>query len=319
MQSSLVYGPVPSRRLGRSLGVNNIPPKVCTYACVYCQLGGSNAAAPRRSPFYRPADIAEAAAERLAEARERGEAADYVTLVPDGEPTLDVNLGQVIAALTDLGSPVAVISNASLIWQPEVREALCQADWVSLKADAADEPTWQRVNRPHADLQLERVQEGMLAFRRQFRGTLATETMLVSGVNDAEAQVQDVAAFLEELEPDISYISIPTRPPALGWVNAAPEESLHYAYQAFTERGLRTELLIGYEGDAFAASGDAEADLLSVTAVHPMREEAVAELLRRDGAGWEVLEGLIRERKLVGLDYGGHRFYMRRLPGRREP
>ncbi len=316
VQEALVYGPVPSRRLGRSLGVNHIPPKVCSYACIYCQLGGDRAAAPRRSRFHTPEAILEAAQTRVASLRERGEAVDYIALVPDGEPTLDANLGSIIAGLRSLGIKIAVISNGSLISQGAVRAELAQADWVSLKVDAFTEDTWQRVNRPHPSLGLTAIQESMLAFRRKFDGFLATETMLVAGTNDSPSETEAIAEFLTPLGPDRAYIAVPTRPPALPWVAPAPEERLNAAYQAFQDQGLNVELLIGYEGDAFAAGGDPEADLLSITAVHPMREDAVRRLLERDHADWEVVSGLMEAGRLVELGHGGHRFYMRRLPGR---
>jgi len=209
-----------------------------------------------------------------------------------------------------------VISNASLITREDVREELSRADWVSLKVDAATEAVWKRVNRPHKALSLEEIQKGILEFARNFRGTLATETMLVSGVNDAPEEIAAVAGFLAEVKPDIAYISIPTRPPAEPWVEPPAEAALVRAYAIFAEHLPRVELLIGYEGDAFATSGDAVADLLSITAVHPMREEAVEELLARDRADWKAVEELIHAGELVELEYSGHRFYMRALPSR---
>ena len=311
-----VFGPVPSRRLGRSLGINNIPPKICSYSCVYCQLGRTLRMEIERRAFYEPEELIRAVRERVEELRKGGERIDYLTFVPDGEPTLDSNLGEEIAALKDLGIPIAVITNASLIACEDVREELSRADWVSLKVDATTEAVWKKVNRPHKALSLEGIREGILEFARNFRGTLATETMLVSGVNDAPEEIAAVAGFLAEVKPAIAYISIPTRPPAEPWVKPPTEEVLTRAYAAFEERLAHVELLIGYEGDAFAASGDAAHDLLSITAVHPMREGAVEELLARDRADWRVVEELIHAGKLVELEYSGHRFYMRALPSR---
>jgi len=140
--------------------------------------------------------------------------------------------------------------------------------------------------------------------------------MLVSGVNDAPEEIAAVAGFLAEVKPDIAYIAIPTRPPTEPWVKPPTEEVLARAYAVFEERLPHVELLIGYEGDAFAASGDAAHDLLSIAAVHPMREGTVEELLTRDRADWKVVEELIHAGKLVELEYSGHRFYMRALPSR---
>ncbi|MGM0627971.1 MAG: radical SAM protein, partial [Candidatus Fermentibacterota bacterium] len=177
----IAFGPVPSRRLGRSLGVNNIPPKTCTYACVYCQLGTTGRIRMDRQELYAPEELASAVRDKVAASREKGESIDYLTFVPDGEPTLDVNLGRHMELLRPLGIPIAVISNASLVWREDVRSDLSGADWVSLKADAASEDVWRRVNRPHGRLDLQAIQEGMLAFAEGFDGKLVTETMLVRG------------------------------------------------------------------------------------------------------------------------------------------
>lgn len=308
-----VYGPVPSRRLGQSVGVNHIPPKVCTYSCVYCQLGRTIRMELERSSFYPPGEVLKTVKDHVAKARERGEHIDYITFVPDGEPTLDLNLGEEISLLRPLGIRIAVISNASLLWREDVREDLLDADWVSLKVDAVSEGVWRRINRPHKGLRHEAVLEGMREFSEVFEGELATETILVKGINDGVEEVERIAEFLEALEPDKAYIAIPTRPPAERWVKPADEEAINRAYQIFTKCLDHVEYLIGYEGNAFAFTGDVEEDLLSITSVHPMREEGVRELLSKAGAGWELVERLIREGKLVEVEYLGHRFYMRKL------
>ena len=317
--TSLVFGPVPSRRLGRSLGINNIPPKICSYSCVYCQLGRTLRMRMEPGTFYGTRAIVRAVRARVAELRERGEPVDYLAFVPDGEPTLDADLGEEIAALKDLRIPIAVITNASLLSREDVRAALRQADWVSFKVDAATEGTWRRINRPHKGLSTAAIREGMVEFAREFRGTLATETMLVAGINDAPGELAAVAAFLAELGPRIAYISVPTRPPAEPWVRPPEEGALLRAHQIFAELLPRVELLIGYEGDAFAATGDPVADILSISAVHPLREDALRELLARDKADWSVVEALLSEEKLTQIEYRGHRFFLRRPPATSGP
>jgi wyosine [tRNA(Phe)-imidazoG37] synthetase (radical SAM superfamily) len=310
------YGPVPSRRLGQSLGINHVPPKVCTYSCVYCQLGRTDRMRCERREFYPPEEVVRDVEEQVRRARENDERIDYLTFVPDGEPTLDANLRREIELLEPLGIKMAVLSNASLMWMEEVREDLLGADWVSLKVDAVTDDVWRRVDRPHGRLEIETLLEGMREFADVFEGELATETMLVRGLNDDGEEAARVAAFLEELDPDKAYVAIPTRPPAEAWVEPADEEAVNKAYQIF-EGGLRhVEYLIGYEGDAFAFTGEVRKDLLSITSVHPMREEAVRKLLSKAGADWGTVDRLIDEGKLVELLYGGKRFYMRKLPGR---
>jgi len=309
----IAFGPVPSRRLGRSLGLNNIPPKVCTYSCVYCQVGRTTRKQVERRAFYHPEEILNDVRDKVERAREAGEPIDYLTFVPDGEPTLDANLVREIQLLRPLGIKIAVITNASLIWREDVREDLLKSDWVSLKVDSTEEETWTRINRPHRTLQLVSILEGILEFAKVYGGELATETMLVEGVNDSDDHIKWVSEFLTSLRPGKAYFSIPTRPPAEEWVRPPSEELLNRAYQILSQRIGQVEYLIGYEGNAFASTGNVEDDLLDITAVHPMREEAVRELLARAGSDWSVVRKLIARGELINTVYEGERFYMRRI------
>ena len=308
----IAFGPVPSRRLGRSLGINNIPPKICSYSCAYCQVGRTTQMEVERRPFYRPEEILDEVREKVENSGSMGKAIDFLTFVPDGEPTLDVNLGREIEMLKPLGIKVAVISNASLIWDEGVREELSKADWVSLKVDTVEELAWRRINRPHRALRLESILEGILDFSRSYKGVLATETMLVRDVNDGERSLEMIADFLAQVRPAKAYISVPTRPPAENWVLPPSEESINRAYQIFSRKMGQVELLVGYEGDIFDFTGDVERDLLSITAVHPMRKEAVEKFLEQAGKSWDVIQRLIDAGQLVETEYGGNRFYLRR-------
>ncbi len=214
----LTFGPVPSRRLGRSLGINNIPPKICSYACCYCQVGQTTEKQINRSAFYPVEAIRESVREKLDQARLANEKIDYLTFVPDGEPTLDSNLDREIDALRAFGLPIAVISNASLVSRENVREALEKADWISLKMDSVTEATWRRLNRPHRLLSLPSILDGARTLAGRFTGRLVTETMLVAGLNDGEEELTALARFLEELQPFRAYLAVPTRPPAERWV-----------------------------------------------------------------------------------------------------
>lgn len=307
------YGPVPSRRLGKSLGINNIPPKVCSYSCVYCQLGTTIRTCIERREFYEIEAIIKDVNRKVKEAKKNKEFIDYLSFVPDGEPTLDINLGREIELLRSLRIKIAVITNASLIWREDVRDDLLGADWVSLKIDAISEKIWHRINRPHRSLRLEKILDGMLEFARVFGGELTTETMLIRGINDNNREIEEMADFLSELKPERAYISIPTRPPARRDIMPASEEKINMAYQILSNKLSNVEYLIGYEGNAFAFTGDVEEDLLGITSVHPMREEAVREFLSKTRSDWSIIERLIEENKLIETEYGGKRFYMRRL------
>jgi len=267
----------------------------------------------KRGVFYEPEEVLRDVQDKVEKAREAGETIDYLTFVPDGEPTLDINLGHEIDLLRPLGIKIAVISNGSLIGREDVREDLLGADWVSLKMDSTRREIWRKIDRPHGTLRLAPILDGALEFASEFKGELATETMLVEGINDDDDHIREVAGLLARLRPAIAYLAIPTRPPAEEWVRPPVEEVINRAYQIFSEKVDRVEYLIGYEGNAFAFTGKVEEDLLSITSVHPMREEAVSEFLARAGAGWLVVHGLIAQGKLVETEYEGRRFYMRRL------
>ncbi len=310
---AIAFGPVPSRRLGQSLGINNIPPKVCTYSCLYCQLGPTPETSLRRAAFYPPEQVVACVKERVHALRARGEPIDYLTFVPDGEPTLDLHLGDTIDGLKPLGIPVAVISNSSLVAQDDVRAALAKADWVSLKVDSVDDAVWRQINRPHASLRLQTVLDGIAAFAHSYHGRLVTETMLLDGVNDAPATVGATAALIAALQPRCAYLLVPTRPTAEAWARCPSEAAVTAAYQIFATQLARVELLTGGEPAAFGATGDARSDLLSTAAVHPMRADAVRELLAKDGATWQVVERLVERDLLKEVDYEGQTFYVRRF------
>lgn len=317
MQQELVYGPVPSRRLGRSLGVNNIPAKVCTYSCVYCQVGRTRKMTIDRQIFFSPDQIEKAVSEKLRQARDIVQPVDYVSFVPDGEPTLDENLGKSIDRVKKLGVRAAVISNASLITRGDVREDLGRADWVSLKVDSALPRVWRRVDRPHPKLNLEAILEGILAFSQSYTGKLVTESLLVEGCNDSEESLRATAEFLSRVKPSIAYVSSPIRPPAEEQVRPAGEETLQMAWQIYKEHLESVELLVAYEGNEFATGSDAARDLLGITAVHPMREDAVLLFLDRAGADQNLLQQLVDKGLLARVHYGEEWFYLRRFSGKK--
>lgn len=313
MDYSIGFGPVPSRRLGRSLGINNIPPKACTYSCIYCQVGRTIDIQAERRSFYEPEKIQQAIEEKVKKTLEAGEHIDYLTFVPDGEPTLDVNLGREIEQLKPLGIKIAVISNGSLMLREDVRQDLRKADLVSLKIDSVIPVNWRRINRPPSSLNLPEILDGVLEFAKTYNGKLITETMLIRHVNHYENQISKIANFLAELKPFKAYLSIPIRPPALEWVQAPRSNSVNRAYQILKHRVDSVEYLIGYEGNEFSSTGHVDQDLLSITAVHPLREDAVGKLLSHAQAEWDVVNTLIEKGLIIKEEYEGRIFYLRKV------
>lgn len=309
----IAFGPVPSRRLGRSLGINNIPPKHCSYACVYCQVGPTPEQEITPRLFYSPEEILRQVRTRLEAVRARGETVDVLTFVPDGEPTLDSRLGEAIDALRELALPIAVISNASLLWYADVRAALARADWVSVKIDTVDTRVWERINRPHGVLRLADILGGIQHFAAAFDGRLVSETMLVAGLNDGADDIAALGRFIAATRIERAYLAIPHRPPAVAPVRAPEETVVLRAFRTLTEQGIEVELLTAYEGDAFAFGGDLRAEILAISAVHPLRTSAIQALLEKGGGSMALVDELLAAGELRRLEYEGEVFYLRRL------
>lgn len=306
-----VFGPVPSRRLGSSLGINHIPPKHCTYSCVYCQVGRTTHMDLKRREFYPVDQILVAVDRKIAECARAGVEIDYLTLVPDGEPTLDLNLGKLIVGLKQFKISIAVISNASLIDRLDVQDDLLQADWVSLKVDTVDEQTWKAINRPHHQLSLPLILDGMLSFRKKYCGELVTETMLVGGMNDNEQTARQLCTFLLEMQPFKSYLSIPTRPPAESAVTPPTPDALREIMRICSDQIPFMGFLFETEVGDFISTGDLKEDILSITAVHPLREEALREMVSKASGTWKVVEDLLASDEIACVPYREERYYLR--------
>jgi wyosine [tRNA(Phe)-imidazoG37] synthetase (radical SAM superfamily) len=308
----ICFGPIPSRRLGKSLGINNIvSPKTCSYGCIYCQVGQTRRSLCKRESFFSPDKIYKEATEHLRRLA-ANDMPDYLTFVSNGEPTLDLELGESISRLRETGIPVAVITNGSMLKEEQVKEALLQADWVSVKMDAADAAVWKRINRPHPSIDFEEVLAGVFGFFREFQGIACTETMLVKGINDSEDHLYRIAGLVHTANPSMAYISIPTRPPAEKSVVPATEEVLNQAWQIISNTGVAVEFITGFEGTGAGYTGNIYEDILNITAVHPLREDTIKELVEHDNANMSIIDSLISQRLIKVTEYGGKKYYLRR-------
>ncbi len=277
-----VYGPVPSRRLGQSLGVDPIPRKTCNYNCVYCQLGRTKPLTNERRDFFPPETILAEVREAL-ERHTPGEI-DYITFVGQGEPILCASLGDLlrgVKAMSDI--PVAVITNGALLYRPQVREELAAAEVVMPTLDAADQATFRRINRPWPRFRIAEIVEGMAAFRRTFSGQLWVEVMLVKGLNDGEEVLFPLRDALSHVRPDRVQINVPIRPPAENWVEIPDDQAI---MQATAILGEAAEVMAPYEG-TFDLSGfeTLTEAVLAVIRRHPMREARLLETLARYAPG----------------------------------
>lgn len=311
----LVYGPVPSRRLGQSIGINNIPPKICSYSCIYCQLGPTKKMQIKRQSFYDPEDICKEVEIKLNQLESENRKADYISFVPDGEPTLDINLGKTIKLLKPYGIKIAVITNSSLLWMEDVQNDLSNADWVSINVDAADEGVWRKIDRPHGKLDYKNVLEGMIAFSKMFQGTLVTETMLVENINDDETSAKLIAEQIAQIQPEKSYLLVPTRPPAESTVKRPSSENLKRTSAIIRAvSGVDLECITGDEDEEkFFITKNIEEDILSITSVHPIREDVIDILLKKGNADKSIISKLVNEGELLKTTYEGRLFFRRNI------
>jgi len=257
-----VFGPVPSRRLGRSLGVDLVPFKTCTYDCIYCQLGRTTLKTLERKEYVPVDEVLSELERKLAE----GAAPDYVTLSGSGEPTLHSGLADVVSSIkrmTDV--PLAVLTNGSLLWDPAVREGLLRADLVIPSLDAGDERLFQYVNRPHPDLSFERMAEGLRTFRREFTGQIWLEVLLLGGATGAQAEVEKIARLVEQIEPDKVQLNTVTRPPAEEFAAPVPLDCMNQLAKSFR---VRTEVIADFQQRVPPVAAEAD-------------DEEILDLLRR--------------------------------------
>jgi len=272
-----VFGPVPSRRLGQSLGIDPVPLKTCNWNCVYCQLGRS-IPVTNEIREYHPREEIIAEVKQALLSHKVGEI-NWVTMVGSGETTLHASIGWLIRqvkSLTDM--PLAVITNGSLLYLPEIRRALSTADAVLPSLDAGNVKLYRKINRPHPEISFKRLVEGLVALRKEYPGKLWVEVMLVKGLNDTDAALIEIAALLKNILPDEVHILQPTRSPAETWVQPADEEGLLRARVIFGDIARVIHPASG-SFDLGGAESLVEA-VLGIITRHPMREDELIESLK---------------------------------------
>jgi wyosine [tRNA(Phe)-imidazoG37] synthetase (radical SAM superfamily) len=325
-----VYGPVPSRRLGQSLGIDTIPLKTCNWNCVYCQLGRTQPLVNERKEYIRPEEIL-AEVQAALEAHQPGEI-DWVTFVGSGEPLLHDNMGWMIRQLKGMTQlPVAVITNGSLLYLPQVRNELASADAILPSLDAGTADLYRQINRPHPEVTFQRLVEGLIAFREEYRGKLWVEVMLIGSLNDGPRELKDIARVLRRIRPDAVHINLPTRPPVETWVKLPTDESL---MQAMAILGNIAEVVHPAEGSFDLSGYENVVDaVIGIITRHPMRQEELEHTLSRWSPGLvtQTLADLTASGRAQVVERYGVRFWsaapshypdedqsLRTLPGRHQ-
>lgn len=296
-----VYGPVPSRRLGISLGISPIPKKTCNYSCIYCQLGRTDRMTNIRQDFFPLEDILE----ELEYVLKSEICFDVITIVGEGEPTLYKSLGALILAVqrrTD--KPVAVITNGALLYAPELRREIAHADIISPTLDAFDEVSFKKINRPHGSLSFEKVMQGLKDFSAEYQGQLWLELMLIKSLNDDETSLHKYEEVLKELRYDRLYINTPVRPPAEPSVQAADRAQIERAADILG--GVSIDLLVS-QGFHSEIKDDHQA-ILSIIKRHPMNQFEIEGFLAARGAENidVIIGGLKDDPEVDTVNYKGY-------------
>lgn len=306
-ESVYIYGPVASRRLGSSLGVDLVPRKVCDYDCVYCQLGRTSLKTTRRDPYVAVDAVLGQLESRLAE--ETG--IDHITLAGSGEPTLNSRLHEVIAGIKRMSDlPVAVITNGSLLADEEVAAACAAADLVVPSLDAADEETFQAVNRPCEEINLRNVVEGLVSFREAFRGEIWLEVMLVKGFNAREEQVRGLSELIERISPDKVHLNTVVRPGAEPGARAVEEEELERLARLLG-KGTSAVPPLSSRGIAVSSLGARAQKALHIIGRRPCTADDVAKALRMNYTeAMKLLAEMERKGLLSSKASGGKTFYV---------
>ncbi|MFX1365389.1 MAG: radical SAM protein [Promethearchaeota archaeon] len=287
-----VYGPVPSRRLGNSLGIDPLPSKTCNYQCIYCQLGKTTNFTNTRNNFFPKEDIM-TEMEKAIEIHENS--IDYITFVGSGEPTLYKDLKDLILKARELSNkPVCVITNGSLLYHKEVQDALILSDVILPSLDAGDNKLFIKINRPHPSLNFRNVIRGLKKFKNIFDGDFWIEIMIIRGINDSKEELLKIKEKIDLIDPNRVDINVPIRPPTEKWVKIPFKNTFLILNKIFAEY---SNINFPEEGKFSVYSSDLENELLSILERHPMRYDQIIETFAIDGINEEIINSQLRKLK----------------------
>ena len=300
-----VYGPVPSRRLGFSLGVDVVPYKTCTLDCIYCQIGRTTQKTVERRLYTRTADI-------LAEVKEvlnRKQQIDYITFSGSGEPTLNSDIGALIKEVKAVTSlPVAVLTNGSLLFMEDVQQDLLNADIVLPSLDAASPQVFRRVNMPHPSLKIESIIDGLKRFRKLYRGRIWLEIMLIKGFNDNAEELLRMRNAISEIQPDRVHLNTVVRPPSL--ISAKP---LNREEMAAVKKylGKNCEVVAEFHGHRDGEEQNVEDAIVEMAKRRPVTIVDIANVLgiSETNVG-QMIRGLREKSRLEEKQYRGEKYYL---------
>lgn len=300
-----VYGPVPSRRLGYSLGVDILPFKTCSLDCIYCQLGSSPRKTVRRKRWFSAAEILP----QVRAAVESGRRIDIITFSGSGEPTLNSLIGPLIRGIKDFTDiPVAVLTNGTLLGRKSVREALKAADLVIPSLDAATQELFERVNRPHPSLRISDIIEGLKTFRRSFPGRIWLEIMLIKGINDTPAHLKLLRDLIEDIDPEKVQLNTVVRPPAESYARSLPKAEMERIRAYF---GDRAETIASFDRENQGIPDpNLEDDIEAMIRRRPVTLDDLSRALGRHGNELiKYLNDLIQKGIIRSVAFEGRTYY----------
>ena len=299
-----IYGPVPSRRMGLSVGISPIAEGHCNYSCIYCQLGRTRNMTNERKRYFDHRDIVEEFKLYLS----KDIKFDVATIVGDGEPLLYADLGILIDELKLLtDKPIALITNGSLLFDSKVREDLKNADIILPSLDATDEEMFKKINRPHGSIRFDDVIRGLQIFSNEYKGQLWIETMIVEGINDNREFFLDLKELLGTIKYHKLYINSPVRPPAETYVKQVSKDVIEEAVSILG--GISIDKLAS-EGFYSKVEDDYEA-VLSIVRRHPMNQFEIKSFIEQRGKSdiKDFFEKLNNDDKIEMVDYKGYYTY----------
>lgn len=300
-----IYGPVPSRRLGFSLGVDVIPYKTCSFDCIYCQLGRTGRKRVRREEFFSPQEILDQVKAALASGRR----VDYITFSGSGEPTLTASLGKLIRRIKKMTpAPVVVLTNSSFFSRRGVRKELLAADIVMPSLDAASQDVFARVNRPHPRVKVKGIIEGLAAFRKEFKGQIWLEIMLVKGVNDSPAHFRALKKAVAMIQPDRIQLNTVVRPPAEKWARPLSRWELEVIRKKL---GDKAEVIAEFKKRRRVSPAvPLEEDILALIKRRPVTLRDISlSLGRNENEVVKRLQVLLQENKIKRAEHNGLVYY----------